>query len=847
MVSLLSPSLMRSSVRFFSKHPWQFFLTLSSIALGAAVMIAVDLANNSARESFSHSIESVSGRMTHHIKNAQGAQAAEVGLDENLYADLRIKYGYHHSAPIIEGEFSIQGEVVTLLGMDVFAEPLFQQGSVPFSQANIRELLTKPNTVMMSIYMAKRLGIGIGKSFVVRIAEQEQILWLQGLYPETASAALDNLMMADIATAQELFNKIGHLDRIELILQESEVEVLQALLPENTTLVANQASANALDQMTHAFRTNLTAMSLLAMLVGAFLVYNTMTFSVLQRRQQFAIERMIGVTGLQLFLHILIEALIMGIIGGILGVLLGVVLGQGLLILVSRTISDLYSAVDMSVLQLHPMLLLKGIGITLTAVILATLAPALEAAKVSPAAVNRQSELEIRNQAMTPYLFAAGLLLMLMGGGLIVTLERSLVVGFIALFMIIVGYSLMIPRMIVLLLTIFKRFNAKGGLLWSLAIRGIASSLSRTNLAIIALAVAVSATVGVGIMISSFRATVVDWLDMTLYSDVYISSTNESGAQVDGLLEPFWIQQVQQLQGIKAISTGKKMTLQVKDLPIPMMVLSGTRETRQFQFLDGDEELIWQRYLKAETVLISEPFSYHQQLKRGDVFSATTDNGKHLNLEVGGIFQDYSATQGMVVMPRGLYAKHWQDADISSIGMILKQDVDPHTIRQQLSEWAKNANQPVRIRSDKEIRDTSLEVFDRTFAITNVLRLLVIIVAFVGVFSALMALFLEKNREYAVLRATGLTPSQLTKMVFLQTLLIGFLAGLLALPLGWLMSEVLIQVINQRSFGWTMGSEVSPMIILHALSLSIGAALLAGVYPTRRISQVSLRQGLRDL
>ena len=278
-----------------------------------------------------------------------------------------------------------------------------------------------------------------------------------------------------------------------------------------------------------------------------------------------------------------------------------------------------------------------------------------------------------------------------------------------------------------------------------------------------------------------------------------------------------------------------------------MMVLSGTRETRQFKFLEGDEETIWRRYLNAETVLISEPFAYHQKLKQGELFEGISADGQHLTLEVGGIFQDYSATQGMVVMSRALYAQYWQDTDISSIGMLLDQGVDPQIIRQQLSVWAKAANQPVRIRSDKEIREASLEVFDRTFAITNVLRLLVIIVAFVGVFSALMALFLEKNREYAVLRATGLTPSQLTKMVFLQTLLIGFLAGLLALPLGWLMSEILIQVINQRSFGWTMDSAVSPMIIIHALLLSIGAALLAGIYPTRRISKVSLRQGLRDL
>ena len=599
------------------------------------------------------------------------------------------------------------------------------------------------------------------------------------------------------------------------------------------------------------------------MLVGAFLVYNTMAFSVLQRRRQFAIERMLGVTGGQLFLRLLMEAFVMGLMGGVLGVILGVILGQGLLILITRTFTDLYSAVDISVLQVSPVLILKGVGITLLAVLLATLAPALEADKVSPASVNRQSSLEIRSRRIMPYLSVFGLLMMSVGGAIIITLERSLVMGFIALFCIIVGYSLIIPMLIVLLLNLFKKLNKQGYLLWSLAVRGVSSSLTRTSLAIVALTVAVSATIGVGIMISSFRATVVEWLDMTLHSDIYISSTqllsnevealdtepstNRSNAHIDGLLESFWLQRIHQLPDIQALSTGRKMSLQVKGLPVPTMVLSGGRKTRQFKFLQGDEDTIWENYFNAQSVLISEPLSYHHQLKPGDVFTASNEAGKLLKLTVGGIFQDYSATQGMIMMHRSWYAKHWHDADISSIGIILKPDANLQKVRQQLNHWAKEATQPVKIRSDKEIRDASLEIFDRTFAITNVLRLLVIIVAFVGVFSSLMALLLEKNREYAVLRATGLTPSQLTKMIFLQTALIGFLAGLLALPLGWLMSEILIQVINQRSFGWTMNSEVSPMIIIHALVLSIGAALLAGIYPTRRISQVSLRQGLRDL
>ncbi len=150
------------------------------------------------------------------------------------------------------------------------------------------------------------------------------------------------------------------------------------------------------------------------------------------------------------------------------------------------------------------------------------------------------------------------------------------------------------------------------------------------------------------------------------------------------------------------------------------------------------------------------------------------------------------------------------------------------------------------IRSNREIRDYSMGIFDRTFAITQVLRLLAIGVAFIGVLSALMALQLERTREQAVLRATGVTPGQLSRLTLLQTSLMGLYAGLFALPLGWLMSEVLIEVINRRAFGWSITTLLPVDAVVEALLLAVGAALLAGLYPAWRMGRTSLALALRE-
>jgi putative ABC transport system permease protein len=261
----------------------------------------------------------------------------------------------------------------------------------------------------------------------------------------------------------------------------------------------------------------------------------------------------------------------------------------------------------------------------------------------------------------------------------------------------------------------------------------------------------------------------------------------------------------------------------------------------------GDAEAIWQRFLAGEGLLVSEPFAYHRGKKAGDTVQVVTETAGTVRLPVLGVFQDYSATQGMVVLPRSLYERYWADRGISSLGVQVAAGADVASIKRQLQAWAgelQQVGQPLVVRSNQDIREFSLQVFDRTFAITNVLRLLVIIVAFVGVFSALMALFLEKGREFAILRATGFTPQQLQRLILGQAGLIGLLAGLLALPLGWLLSVVLIEIINQRSFGWTMQTHLFAFVPLQAVALALVAALLASIYPVRRMGKASVREGL---
>jgi len=247
--------------------------------------------------------------------------------------------------------------------------------------------------------------------------------------------------------------------------------------------------------------------------------------------------------------------------------------------------------------------------------------------------------------------------------------------------------------------------------------------------------------------------------------------------------------------------------------------------------------------------------AFHRNLTVNNQIELSTQNGKEL-FPVLGVFYDYTSSHGLILMPLSLYQELWLDNGISALGLYRKAQTDSQQladqIRQLSSRYGISANtalttqHSLRITANQEIKEISLAIFDRTFTITHVLRLLSVLVAFIGILSALMALQLERSNEFALLRATGATPNEVKRIIYLQTGAMGSYAGILAIPLGYLMSRLLIDVINLRSFGWSMQHQLSATILLEGVALALVAALLAGIYPARRAAQLSIARSLRE-
>ncbi len=635
-----------------------------------------------------------------------------------------------------------------------------------------------------------------------------------------------------------------------MIVPAGDRQLLQSignLLPADARLQTVSARMGAVEQMTTAFRTNLTALSLLALVVGMFLIYNSMTFSVVQRRPLFGTLRSLGVTRGEIARLVLGEAAVIGLLGSLLGIGLGILLGQGAVRLVTQTINDLYFVVTVRGIVIPPESLVKGGLAGLAATLASAALPAWEASTVPPRLALTRSGLEDRARRLLPLLSLGGFVAIAGGTGLLLAPTRSLEISFAGLFLLTIGFALLAPlTTVVISRLVLRPANALFGPPGRLAPRSVTGALSRTAVAIAALMVAVSVVIGVGLMVGSFRSTVVSWLGQTLWGDVYVSAPALAANRSAQPLDPRVVQVLETWPGAQRWDILRSTDVQSPTGPIAVTAVSDEDFTapRIFVSTDGSREQVRVAVAKG-AVLASEPLANRLNLPaKGATVTLFTDHGVK-TFPVAGIYRDYSNSGGTVMMGLDLYRQNWNDQTVTAGLLVLKPggSVD-QTVRDLRSALA--GIQGVIVRPNAVLRSDAMAVFDRAFAITGALQLLAAIVAFIGVLSALLSLQLERAREMGLMRAVGLTVQQLRGLVFLETGLMGGVAGILAMPTGLALAIVLIFIINRRSFGWTMQLFPDPLVFLQALALAVVAALLAGVYPAIRLGRMAAAEALRS-
>jgi putative ABC transport system permease protein len=839
--------------------------TVAGVALGIAVVVAIQLTNASSVRGFARALEAVAG------KTAVEVIGSGAGVDETLLPSLGWLRDYGVVSPVIEGSAALvigdikqlsrrEMEAVKVLGVDILRDQPFRdyklvavasESGTDVTTQKFLEILTDERSVVITEKLARRRGFTIGGEIRLMIGDRVGSYIVRGLLKDEGPArVLDgNFLLMDIAAAQLAFDRIGRVDRLDVLLPEgadldASLESIAKRVPPGLTAQRPGRRGEQVETMLAAFHTNLTALSWIALIVGLFLVYNTITISVVARRQEIGTLRALGLTRRRVLALFLGEAAALAVAGIALGLALARMLADVAVGMTASTVSTIYIATVAAPPDMNWGHVGLAVAIGLPLSLLAAAIPALEASRVPPtAAMLGHDTLEMRLRLRPLMLIAPAIVLaMAYGLALLPAVGRRPMFGYASSLALVIGASLLVPAIMFGLAgisrTVLRRRLGVEGLL---AHANLTSAIPRLSISVAALSVSLAMMVAIAVMIGSFRDTVVYWVSQTLKADLFIGPgvrpTTGSGQTVSpeviAAVESHPdVAGVDQFRNVDLIYEGNLTVLGAGAFEVVL-----THGSLLFKS-PRDARAQLQNAIGRDAVIVSEAFSNRYHKKDGDTLTLATPEGPK-DFAIAAVYYDYASDRGVIVMDRGTFRQYYGDLPPTGVSAYLKAGADPEKVRSEILARLDEGHRAF-IYSNQTLRNEILRVFDSTFAITYSLEVIAIIVAMLGVAGTLLTLVLERRRDLSLLRLSGADRAQVQRMVIIEAALIGAVSQGIGLAVGFALSLVLIYVINVQSFGWTIQFHLPVAFLIQASIVVIMATSIAGIYPARRAAQLVL-------
>jgi putative ABC transport system permease protein len=825
-------------------------LTVAGVALGVAVVLAIRLANASALGGFSAALDAVAG------KTSLEVIGVGLGVDEPRLAGLGWLREWGDVSPVIESEAmalvsDARAEAVRVLGVDVLRDQPFREyrlldlGAATGTDTaqGLLGLLVEPTSIIVTERFARRHGLEVAGVVRLAIGDRVQAFTIRGLLRDEGPARVvdGNFALMDIAAAQLAFDRLGRVDRVDVRLADpsrlDEAErAITAKLPPGLSVQRPARRGQQVEQMLAAFQFNLSALSYVALLVGLFLVYNTVATSVIARREEIGMLRALGASRRRVLTLFLGEGALLSLAGCALGIPLGALLARAAVAFTSSTVTTLYVARAAGVPSLTAWDAMVALAIGVPLALAAAAAPAHEAARVSPLRAVRGQPDEIVD-ARTRRWSLAGVACLMLAAVLSQAgpVNGLPIFGFVAAVLVVFGLAALVPAA----LTAWVRLAAGPASRWlgveaRLAQANITSALPRVSVSVAALAVSLSMLVAIAVMIGSFRETVIYWVGQTLQADLYVATARRSNLEAHSTISPELERAIAGDRAVAAVDRFRALSVPFRD----RLIVLGSGDFRVLLAhgglvfkAPGDGRAALASAIGRDAVVISEALSLRFGVAVGETIALPTPSGPR-DFEVSAVYYDYSTDRGVAVVDRGTFIRHFGDQRPTSLSVYLRAGVEPDAVRERLMAELGSSHR-LFVHSNASLRAEVLRIFDATFAITYGLEAVAIVVAVLGITATLVTLILERRRELAVLRLIGADLAQVRRMIVFEAGLLGLASQLLGGLAGLLLSLLLIYVINVQSFGWTIQFHLPVLFLAQAMALVLAATMVAGLYPAR--------------
>lgn len=813
-------------------------LALLGIALGVALGTAVSLIHGSAINDFSIAVRGLAGEADLVVRGPRS------GFREDLYATIARLPEVEAASPAVEADVLIAGsrESLKIIGIDPFQTARVQPGLLTGSESALLRLLGA-DAAMLSLPASREHRLATGDRLPILAGTEPISLEIVHVLP--AGAYSQPLALMDIASAQWRLGQLGRINRVDIRLRAGTDaaafadQLKQKWLPPGVDVATPDAEARRGASLSRAYRVNLSMLALVALLTGAFLVFATQVVSVLRRRSQLAVLRVIGLTRTKLTALLVAEGALLGAVGALLGIVAGTLLAG---VVVERAGLDLGAGYFRSLqpaLRVEPGVLALFWLLGVSVAVIGALLPAVEAGRSSPARALKPGDEETAMRGIrTP---VVGLALLICGGmaAAMPPVQGLPVFGYAAIALLIAGTILLMPAVAV---TLSRWLPRRGPPEAMLALAQLGAAPRQAAISIAAIVASFSLMVAMIIMVSSFRASLDTWLSQLLPADVYLRSVR---AGESGHLTPADQAAIINTPGVREARFLRSQTVLLRpDLPA-LTVLA-----REIDFININRYL--PLVLSAPKVAgddlppawVSEIAASLMGWKAGKEVELPLA-GNRVRFRVAGIWRDYARQNGAIVIERDTYVRLTGDSLANDAALWLAPGITLAEVGIQLrSRLAPHAQ--FEISGTREIKALSLATFDRTFAITYALELIAIVIGLFGVSVSFSARTLARRREFGVLRHIGMSIAEIRRMIAIEGATVAGLGVSVGLALGWVIGFILIHVVNRQSFHWTMDLEVPWGSLLALGTLLVLAACVTAVVSSRQATGGDLAMAVRE-
>jgi putative ABC transport system permease protein len=836
---------------YFRKHVLRTALTTAGIVLGVAVFVGMHTANSSVLLAFSRTVDRIAG------KTELQVTAGEAGFHEEVLEKVQAASTVRVAVPVIEAvvDTNLKGQGnLLVLGVDMTGDRTLRDYDLDGDDAVVDDplvFLAQPDSIILSKEFAEKNQIAVGSRVTLGTVEGQKPFTVRGVMKSSGltSAFGGNLAVMDIYAAQHMFGRGRSFDRIDLAVKEGRTikdaeQELTAMLGPGFQVDPPSGRGQQFEAMLAAYSMMVGISSLFALFIGMFIIYNSFSIAVTQRRSEIGILRALGATREQIRWLFLGESAVTGLIGSIGGLVFGILIARGIAASIGSLISDVYGVAQRAdEVSTSPPLLLLALAIGIATSIVAAAIPAHSAARVDPVQALQKGKYQVLSQGESRLRAVLGLVL---GAVSLVCLSvgSSRTVFYTGYVLAIVVALLISP-----LLSLILAKGLRPILKWARPVEGalaadsLIQSPRRTSASVAALMLSLALVIAFAGMARASYSSIIDWMETALNPELFIMPSQSivvRSMRFPAAMGP----EVAAIPGVRRVQMVRDARVMFRKTPVMVVSIEvkSMAETAQLPPVEGNADDMYRRGAAGEGLIIADNLARLQHLKLGDMLEVPAPKGL-IRLPIVGVITDFSDQMGTIFMDRSLFIRYWNDDSVNVLRVYLNPGATVPEVRQRVLEKYAGQRQ-VFVLTNQELKSYILKVTDQWFGLTSVQIAVAVLVAILGIVNTLTVSITDRRRELGVLQAVGGLRGQIRRTIWLEALSVGTLGLALGFALGAVNLYYILQIVQNDIAGMRLDYSFPIGTVLALVPTILGAAFIAAIWPAESAVHGSLVEAL---